>query len=357
MQVSASVDDPHSAPSHGTVENHHIRRYLLEDIMSASPGERLLILVSSSHPYWGEYINVINRCSPLPRVIQGLLSFFQIHVKCVKNAQLDKDYNKESILALLYGNQRGGIGIEYITDPKLESVEITWLELFENTGSIQLWGSSPATRDFRKLFNGLSSLDTKASLFVRMSEEVYGDRSLTFDLISSFNQVQQSSINKNETRLLATNTVKTTISNTLSNESIAPLSDVFDILLESSFSACYGGFVSITAPVIEADTIDILVARMREAIPTQWLVIQNLLGYTNAHKVARRSHLVKKLFPRKTFFLLVSLSRVRNPRHFSSLGAITAASSYGVGDTDNARRVLKIFGISISRSVLSTKIR
>ena len=52
MQVLASVHDPHSIPSHGTIVNHHLRRYLLEDIMSASPGERLLILVSSSHPYW-----------------------------------------------------------------------------------------------------------------------------------------------------------------------------------------------------------------------------------------------------------------------------------------------------------------
>ena len=114
MQALASVYDPHSIPSHGTIENHHLRRYLLEDIMSASPGERLLILVSSSHPYWGEYIKVINRCPPLPRVIQGLLSFWQIHINCVKNAQLKNDYNKESILALLYGNQRGGIGIEYV---------------------------------------------------------------------------------------------------------------------------------------------------------------------------------------------------------------------------------------------------
>ena len=56
---------------------------------------------------------------------------------------------------------------------------------------------SPASRDFRKLFKGLSSVDTKASLFVRMSEELYGDRSLTFGLVSSFNQVQQSTSNKN----------------------------------------------------------------------------------------------------------------------------------------------------------------
>ena len=76
MQVLASVHDPHSIPSHGTIENHHLRRYLLEEIMSASPGERLLILVSSSHPYWGEYSKVINRCPPLPQVIQGLLSFW-----------------------------------------------------------------------------------------------------------------------------------------------------------------------------------------------------------------------------------------------------------------------------------------
>ena len=94
---------------------------------------------------------------------------------------------------------------------------------------------------------------------------------------------------------------------------------------------------------------------MKEAIPSQWLALQNLLAYTNAHKVARRSHLVTKLFPRIILFLLVSLCRVRNNQHFSCLGAITSASSYGVGDTDNVRRSLKFFGTSISRTSLSTK--
>ena len=129
-----------------------------------------------------------------------------------------------------------------------------------------------------------------------MLDEVYGERSLTFDLTSSFNQVkqQQSTMNKNDTRKLATKTVNNTISNTLSKELIAPLSDLFELLLESSFSECYGGFVSITDPVIELDIIDILVARMKEVIPTQWLVLQNLLEYANVHRVARRSHLVNK---------------------------------------------------------------
>ena len=141
----------------------------------------------------------------------------------------------------------------------------------------------------------------------------------------------------------------------MNHDAISPISDLFDQLIESSFSDCYGGFVSITDPVIESDVLAILVGRMKEAIPLQWSVMQNLLGYTNAHKWTRRSHLSTKLFPRITFFLLVSLCRVRNNQHFSSLGAITAASSYGIGDTDNARRILKFFGISISRTSLSSK--
>jgi len=120
---------------------------------------------------------------------------------------LNKDYNKDSILALLYGNQRGGIGVEFTRDPKLQSVEITWLELFQYSSSIQIWGCSPATRDFRNLFKGLSSNETKTSLFVRMSEEVFGDRSLTYDLISSFNNYINTRLhakqrNKRERRVL-----------------------------------------------------------------------------------------------------------------------------------------------------------
>jgi len=76
MQVLESVDDAHFIPSHGTVENHHFRRYLLEDIMSASPDEPLLILVSPSHPYWGEYVNILRRCPALPQVTHGLITFW-----------------------------------------------------------------------------------------------------------------------------------------------------------------------------------------------------------------------------------------------------------------------------------------
>ena len=119
MQVSESVDKPYFIPSHGTIENHHFRRYLLEDIMSASIDGPLLILVSPSHPYWGEYVDILHRCPALPLVTQGLISFWQIHIKCITNAQLNQDYNKESILALLYGNQRGGIGVEFTRYPKL----------------------------------------------------------------------------------------------------------------------------------------------------------------------------------------------------------------------------------------------
>ena len=87
--------------------------------MSASPDEPLLILVSPSHLYWGEYIDILRRCPALPLVTQGIISFWQIHIKCIQNAQMNKDYNKDSTLALLYGNQRGGIGVEFTTDPEL----------------------------------------------------------------------------------------------------------------------------------------------------------------------------------------------------------------------------------------------
>lgn len=54
-----------------------------------------------------------------------------------------------------------------------------------------------------------------------MSKEVYGDRSLTIDLISYVNQVQQSTSNKHEKITQATNS----INSTLMNETIGPLSD------------------------------------------------------------------------------------------------------------------------------------
>ena len=101
--------------------------------------------------------------------MQGTLLFWKISINCVKNAQLNKCYNKESILALLYGKQRGDISAEFATDSWLESVKIIWHELFCDSNPIQVWGSAPASRNFCKLFKDLTNVDTKTSLFVMMS--------------------------------------------------------------------------------------------------------------------------------------------------------------------------------------------
>ena len=34
-----------------------------------------------------------------------------------KNAQFDKGYDKETIMSLLHGNQRGAIAVEFASDP------------------------------------------------------------------------------------------------------------------------------------------------------------------------------------------------------------------------------------------------
>ena len=91
---------------------------------------------------------------------------------------------------------------------------------------------------------------------------------------------------------------------------------------------------------------------MKEALPIKRLELQSILSYTNTHSVTRRTYLANKLFPCVIFFLLVSLSRVRK---ISYLRAITATSSYGVGDTDNTQRILKFIRIIISRSALLLK--
>ena len=101
-----------------------------------------------------------------------------------------------------------------------------------------------------------------------MGEEVSGDRSLTFDTISSFNQVQQqSSIQKNVPK----HTKSDIISNALSRNIIRPLSEEFDRLIEKSFSDYYGGFFSITDPVLESDIVTILIQKMKESLPRPWL--------------------------------------------------------------------------------------
>ena len=96
-----------------------------------------------------------------------------------------------------------------------------------------------------------------------MGKEVSGDRSLTFDLIALFNQVQQQLSSKgnkgNKANVIIQNS--DIISNTLSTNIIGPLSDKFNRLIEKSFSDCYGGFVSITDPMLESDIVTILIQK------------------------------------------------------------------------------------------------
>ena len=131
---------PHSILSNGTVENSGMRRYILEDIMTTSVGEKSLLLVTNLHPYWGLYSDILHRSPLLPIAIRGVFSFWQIPIICVKNAQLNTEFNKESIMVLLYGSQRGGIVVEFTADPNSDSVEITCQELFCKSSTIQIWG-------------------------------------------------------------------------------------------------------------------------------------------------------------------------------------------------------------------------
>ena len=91
-------------------------------------------------------------------------------------------------------------------------------------------------------------------------------------------------------------------------EILSTLSNLYNQLIETSFSESYGRFFSITNPVIECDIVTIIISKTKEAIPVQWIELQTMLGYTNAQKVAKQSHLVKKTLATYYFFLLVSLS-------------------------------------------------
>ena len=100
-----------------------------------------------------------------------------------------------------------------------------------------------------------------------MTEEDSSNRSLSFDLTSCFNKVQESQLSIE--KILPKQTYDDIISNALSTNIILPQSGKFDNLIKNSFSDCYGGFVSITDPVLESDIVTILAQKLKEFLPTE----------------------------------------------------------------------------------------
>jgi hypothetical protein len=97
----------------------------------------------------------------------------------------------------------------------------------------------------------------------------------------------------------------------------------------------------LTDPIITLNDIDDgMVEECKHLLPTQWWMIQEVLGYDAAFKncsesevVISREHLLK-LYSRMTLYEIMALSCVCNPRNFVYWACIAVAVMYGQSNID-----------------------
>jgi hypothetical protein len=282
--TTKQYDLPHVIPSHGTVETATLRRYLLEDIMTATVGESLVLLVSTDHLWYKSYKCIANKSIPLPLAHVRDEPFIQLKALVSVNCQLEDlelgNMIQKDIEGLLFGNGNGAIILHF--EESDESLEVLWKEFFDNVETIQVWGSRPMKRRLYDVLHNLSSFDGRKALFQRLAYEVDGDRSMAFDLASAM--AKKVTETANSALKKAKQEEAKRISLSLEPKVIKPFSEYVDTIVYARMRAAYGDFVSLTDPILTHDAIDSMVNECENRLPQHWKQLQGILGFDNSFK-------------------------------------------------------------------------
>jgi hypothetical protein len=170
-------DLPHAVPSHGTIESNTFRWYLLEDIMAAPVNESWVLLVSTKHPAYAFYLDLLRKADPLPLKYIRAVPFIQLKalvtVNCQYNGLCRGLMSKLEIERLLFGNGNGAVLLYFIGADV--TLQVLWREFSDNLETIQVWGQRPCKRWFYDALHNHVNVDTRRALFQRLVEEVDGD--------------------------------------------------------------------------------------------------------------------------------------------------------------------------------------
>jgi hypothetical protein len=98
-----------------------------------------------------------------------------------------------------------------------------------------------------------------------------------------------------------------------------------------------------------------MVDKLYDTAPAIASSIQRFLGYDGAIKQRCYKHLLK-FYRCMVLFQVMSLSRVRNPKHFAWWGAIRSAIAYGQKETDALKWMTNFFGHLLHTAMLLDKL-
>jgi hypothetical protein len=140
-----------------SLDSKTLRRYIVEDFLFASIGERLLLLVATtSHPSFALHWFRIYEAQAKGRkpLIFGDVLFFQIEAEVLKNVYRSNFtgglYTQKEFGALLSSRGGAAIGLSFPGCLRSFEFELKSADVFFSCKSLQVWGTTKTVCSFRK---------------------------------------------------------------------------------------------------------------------------------------------------------------------------------------------------------------
>jgi len=382
-----------------------LRRLIIEDIILLPPSDETFVLcVSPSAPGYATcFLDMHDSHCPSPPYHVRDVRFLQFRVAVIRNIRRDSLLgglmDRPTLQHLLLQNGNEAIGLSFLDAPSLDPIYVKWQDFFVGCATLQLWGSLPSTRSWRDALKNKTSIESRLRLLQRLSFELEGDVSSTFELVNAYNtlaRVSSLTPSVEDSNLLSTipfpssrashgildqSTVAVAvdhvavsagtslvaaaflsdldsavfdmpsimaIASTVTTPAIdlsGPSLKVLDLLLRDIMKArmqpCFGGFVSWSDPILLPSDLELLCNAMFLYLTKPANDIAILLGYATRKNYSRSSYLASTFYDRMTLFQLLSLARTRHDHNFLLWSCIGAAVAYGC----SARAVTQRMGI------------
>ncbi|WP_288993359.1 hypothetical protein, partial [uncultured Marinobacter sp.] len=146
-----------------SLDSKTLRRYIVEDFLFASIGERLLLLVATSHPSFASHWFRIYEVQAKGRkpLIFGDVLFFQIEAVVLKNVYRSNFtrglYTQKEFGALFSSRGGAALGLSFPGCPRSFEFELKSADVFFSCESLQVWGTTKTVHSFRKQLSKLKN--------------------------------------------------------------------------------------------------------------------------------------------------------------------------------------------------------
>ena len=295
----------------------NFRRCYVEDYMTTTITEQLLVMVPTHHHLdesskWYDLTNSDINNTTLEYTHEKFIGYIGVVVTNPMRAQVISGIHLRDY-EVGFGNHNYGCTIDFSSNTHTHSVLLIWNEVLQGRkNGIQVWRSGTTYRDvFSNFADRSKTSHGLTALFNSLYDEVYGDRLQSLHLISCFNRATIKSQNK------ALREYEVMVSD---NKPIILEGDVYNDLLEkcnnafgSAIKKCYTDFVVIGQPIINRTKVDEMVCLYKHTMSRHYTIMFTMLGYNKKTGLTMNKHLCETgYYDRQVFYNFLAMSRQKN---------------------------------------------